>query len=88
MNVVLIRRLGWMAMLAAVAVVCGPGAAHAHVGVGPVHDLSHGLEHPLARLGYVLAMLAVGIWAARRNGGAIWRGPLRFVRAIVPRTDK
>jgi urease accessory protein len=73
--------------MAAVAVVCAPGAAFAHVGVGPVHDLSHGLEHPLARSGYVLAMLAVGIWAARHNGGAIWRGPLRFVRAIVLRSD-
>ena len=88
MNRVSLGKLGWIVTLAAVAVVCGPGAAFAHVGVGPVHDLSHGLENPLARSGYVLALVAVGIWAARRNGGAIWRGPLRFGRAIVPRTDK
>ena len=88
MNGASLGKLGWIVMLAAVAVMCGPGTAFAHVGVGPVHDLSHGLETPLARAAYLLAIVAAGIWAARRNGGAIWRGPLRFVRAIMFRTDK
>ncbi len=88
MNSASLGRLGWIVTLAAMAVVCGPVNALAHVGVGPVHDLSHGLEHPLARAAYLLAIVAAGIWAARRNGGAIWRGPLRCVRAIVSRTDK
>ena len=88
MNGISLGRIGWMTALAGVAVACEPSVALAHIGVGPVHDLSHGLENPLARAAYLLAIVAAGIWAARRNGGAIWRGPLRFVLAIVLGSDK
>jgi urease accessory protein len=83
MNGLSIGRLGWIAMLAAVAVIGAPAAAHAHVGVGPVHDLLHGLEHPFTGLDHVCAMLAVGIWAAQRGGRAIWLVPFCFLLAMA-----
>jgi urease accessory protein len=88
MNGISRGRLGAIAVLAAAAVATGPSMALAHIGVGPIHDLSHGFENPLARAGYILALLALGIWATRRTGGAIWRVPLRFLLAILSRSGK
>jgi len=65
-----------LAMFAAVALPLG---AFAHTGVGPVHDLLHGLNHPLTGLDHIAAMLAVGLWAAQRGGRATWLVPLSFV---------
>jgi len=38
-----------------------------------------GLAHPFMGLDHLLAMLAVGIWAAQTGGSAVWRLPLSFV---------
>jgi urease accessory protein len=38
-----------------------------------------GLAHPFMGLDHLLAMIAVGIWAAQTGGSAIWRLPLSFV---------
>ena len=83
MNGLSIRKLGWIGLLAAVAVIAQASTAHAHVGVGPVHDVLHGLEHPLTGLDHVCAMVAVGIWAAQRGGRAIWLVPLSFVLVMA-----
>ena len=77
------RRIGWLAGLGALVIGAGPSVAHAHVGVGPVHDLLHGLEHPFTGLDHLCAMLAVGIWAAQRGGRAIWLVPLSFVLVMM-----
>ena len=79
MNGMSLLRFGWLGALAAVAVIAQASTAHAHVGVGPVHDVLHGLEHPLMGLDHICAMVAVGIWAAQRGGRAIWLVPLSFV---------
>jgi urease accessory protein len=79
MNGMSLRRFGWIGTLAAIAVIAQANTAHAHVGVGPVHDLLHGLEHPLTGLDHICAMVAVGIWATQRGGRAIWLVPLSFV---------
>ena len=57
------------------------GMANAH----PGHGLSYldGVAHPLLGLDHVLAMLAVGVWAAHIGGRAIWAVPLSFVLLIV-----
>jgi urease accessory protein len=83
MNRFSMRRLGWMAVLAALAIVGGPGVAQAHVGVGPVHDLVHGLQHPVSGLDHLCAMLAVGIWAAQLGGRASWAVPLSFISVMM-----
>lgn len=40
---------------------------------------NNGFNHPLAGWDHLLAMLAVGIWAAQLRGQAIWMLPLAFV---------
>ncbi len=38
-----------------------------------------GLAHPFMGLDHMLAMIAVGIWAAQTGGSAVWRLPLSFI---------
>jgi len=38
-----------------------------------------GLTHPFMGLDHLLAMIAVGIWAAQTGGNAVWRLPLSFI---------
>jgi len=78
-----LQRFGSLALLATIAVILGPQAAFAHTGVGPAHDLLHGLEHPLMGLDHILAMFAVGLWAAQRGGRALWLVPLTFVGVMT-----
>jgi urease accessory protein len=78
MNRSSLERIGLVAC-AMMAVVFGPSTALAHVGVNPVHDLMHGLAHPITGFDHICAMIAVGLWAAQRGGRAIWLVPLTFV---------
>lgn len=43
---------------------------------------SNGFNHPLAGWDHLLAMLAVGIWAAQLRGQAVWMLPLAFVSVM------
>lgn len=83
MNRNLLQRFGLIVLLAAIAAILGPRSAFAHTGVGPTHDLLHGLEHPLTGLDHLLVMFAVGLWAAQRGGRAIWFVPLTFVLVLT-----
>jgi urease accessory protein len=56
-----------------------PTVAHAHVNAGETVGFWHGLEHPIGGLDHILAMLAVGLWAAQLGGNAVWAVPLSFV---------
>lgn len=56
-----------------------PAFSHAGHGDG----FSAGLMHPLMGIDHVLAMLAVGLWAALRGGHARWAWPLTFVSAMA-----
>jgi len=71
-------RLG-LAALAALA----PSLAFAHVGAGPVHDLLYGFAHPLAGFDHVLAMLAVGLFAAHLGGRALLAVPSAFMGCML-----
>jgi urease accessory protein len=42
-----------------------------------------GFSHPLAGLDHLLAMVAVGLWAAQLGGRAIWQVPAAFVGALA-----
>lgn len=59
-----------------------PSLAHAHVGVGHMNGLTHGIAHPITGLDHIAAMVAVGIWAAQCGGRAVWVVPLSFVAAM------
>ena len=60
-----------------------PGAALAHTGQGHTHDFFAGFAHPLGGLDHILAMVAVGVFAAQIGGRALWLTPLAFVSMMV-----
>lgn len=55
--------------------------AFAHGEGTHTHDagLIAGLSHPFSGLDHLLAMVAVGLWAAQKGGRALWILPLTFV---------
>jgi urease accessory protein len=57
--------------------------ALAHTGVGAAHDLTHGFLHPLGGLDHVLAMVAVGLYAAQLGGRFLWLLPVAFIGAMI-----
>jgi urease accessory protein len=65
------------------ALLFAPLAAHAHAGAGPAHGLADGFSHPLHGLDHLLAMIAVGLWAAQLGGRAIWAVPASFVGVMM-----
>lgn len=66
----------WALAFGAVAVLSGQAWAHpGHV----APSFAGGLAHPVTGLDHVLAMLAVGVWAAQSGGRARWALPAVFV---------
>lgn len=59
-----------------------PLSAAAHPGHGTA-SLGEGLAHPLSGLDHLLAMVAVGLWAAQLGGRARWVVPGAFVSAMA-----
>jgi len=58
------------------------GSALAHPGHGT--GLAAGLAHPFTGLDHMLAMIAVGLWAAQQKApGAFWKIPFAFVVAML-----
>lgn len=57
--------------------------AAAHTGHGDADGFAAGFLHPFTGVDHLLAMLAVGLWAAIRGGGAIWAWPAAFVAAML-----
>ena len=57
--------------------------ALAHVGPGAPGSLAAGLLHPLSGADHVLAMIAVGLWAAALGGRALWLVPAAFVGTML-----
>lgn len=55
-----------------------PGLAAAHTGLG-AHGMADGLLHPITGADHLLAMVAVGLWAASLGGRALWAVPLAFM---------
>jgi urease accessory protein len=60
-----------------------PVAASAHTGVGMTAGFGAGFTHPLLGLDHLLAMLAVGLWAAQQGGRALWSVPAAFVIMMI-----
>lgn len=60
-------------------------AAWAHGQGVHTHDagLVAGMLHPFSGLDHLLAMVAVGLWAAQQGGRALWVLPLSFVGAMA-----
>lgn len=60
-------------------------AAWAHGQGVHTHDagLLAGMLHPFSGLDHLLAMVAVGLWAAQQGGRALWALPASFVGAMA-----
>lgn len=83
MHAVIVNRSGRTLGLAAALLALVAAPAWAHTGVGPVHGALHGFAHPLGGWDHLLAMVAVGLWAAQRTGKAVWLIPAGFVLGMV-----
>lgn len=60
-----------------------PLLSYAHVGAGPVSGFVSGIAHPFGGMDHLLAMLAIGIWAAQMGQRSLWVVPLAFVSAMT-----
>jgi urease accessory protein len=69
-------------VLALVALCLFAGTASAHTGAHTATGFVSGLAHPLLGLDHLLAMIAVGLWAAQQGGRARWAVPAAFVGAM------
>jgi urease accessory protein len=66
------------------AFVLAPTLAFAHPGLpGHTHDLASGFMHPFSGLDHILAMVAVGLFAAQLGGRALWAVPASFVAMMA-----
>jgi len=65
------------------ALLIAATAAQAHTGVGDAIGFVHGLTHPISGIDHVLAMVAVGLFAAHLGGRALWLVPLAFVAMMA-----
>lgn len=74
-------RLSRLAIFALATLI--PSAASAHTGVGDSSGFAHGFMHPIGGLDHVIAMVAVGLLAARLGGRALWLVPLCFVTMMI-----
>lgn len=72
----------WITSLAATLIVL-PTIAVAHPGAGEAHDLVHGFAHPFSGLDHLVAMLAVGVFAAQLGGRALWLVPGTFIALMA-----
>jgi len=70
-------------VLIAAALVATAMPAFAHTGAGTAHGFAAGFVHPLLGLDHLLAMIAVGLFAASRRGKALWLVPLAFVAMMI-----
>jgi urease accessory protein len=75
-------RLALRAIAAAAATLL-PTAAWAHTGAGSAVGFVHGFVHPVSGIDHVLAMIAVGIFAANLGGRALWAVPATFVSVMA-----
>ena len=69
-------------ILGAMALLLTPAIAFAHPGHGD-NGLIAGISHPIGGLDHLLAMVAVGLWAAQQKGAARWALPCTFVGTML-----
>lgn len=73
----------WHQLILAIAAMALVPAAQAHTFGAQGAGFAAGLSHPFAGLDHLLAMLAVGLWAAQLGGRALLRVPLAFMALMA-----
>lgn len=68
--------------LTAIFLLGASSAAFAHTGHN-VSGLAAGLIHPFSGLDHLLAMVAVGLWAAQGGGRKVWLLPATFMTMLA-----
>lgn len=76
-------RLSKANMAAVVAMVFGSGVVAAHPGHEQASSFMSGFMHPMGGMDHLLAMVAVGLWAASMAGRAVWAVPAAFVAMML-----
>ena len=69
--------------LSAIILALMTGAANAHPDHGVAVGFMHGFVHPLSGWDHIVAMVAVGFFAATLGGRAIWAVPTSFVTMMA-----
>ncbi len=82
MTTLRLRSLAGLCLPALTFLFASSLSLHAHPGHN-VSGFAPGLAHPLSGLDHVLAMVAVGLWAAQIGGRARWAVPATFVGAMT-----
>ncbi len=67
----------------ALLLLAAPAAAFAHTGLGQPSGAIDGLTHPLGGIDHLLAMVAVGLWAAMAGGAARSAYPAAFLGGML-----
>ena len=70
-------------LIATVAILLAPSVAFAHPGHGEGSSLVAGFTHPFNGIDHLLAMTAVGLFAAHIGGRALWTVPATFVAVMA-----
>lgn len=70
-------------IVVAVLAVLAVSPAFAHSGGAFGAGLASGFVHPFSGLDHLLAMIAVGLWAAQTGGRAVWLLPITFPVAMA-----
>ena len=73
------HRQASLALAAAMSAIAGPALAHSGHGDG----FAAGFAHPFSGIDHMLAMVAVGLWAALRGGSALYAWPVAFIAAMA-----
>jgi urease accessory protein len=69
--------------LALVVVAATASGAAAHTFGAQGAGFAQGFLHPFGGIDHLLAMVAVGLWAAQRGGRALWAVPAAFVAMMA-----
>jgi urease accessory protein len=70
-------------IVTALAALLAANAAQAHLISAQGAGFAAGFAHPFSGLDHLLAMVAVGLWAAQLGGRARWLVPLAFMGAMA-----
>jgi len=70
-------------LLVTIGLLVAPGIAFAHPGHGGESSGLAGFIHPFGGIDHLLAMIAVGLFAAHLGGRALWAVPATFVAVMA-----
>lgn len=73
----------WFIVLSALAALAAASPAEAHIIDAAGAGWAHGFAHPFSGLDHILAMVAVGVWAAQTGRPALWVLPVVFPLAMA-----